>query len=321
MPWFKVDDDLSFHRKVVTSGNAAMGLWVRAGSWCAQHLTDGFVPNEMISILGTPAQRAKLVKSRLWIEVDGGCQFHEWNENGRQPTSQSVREQRSAAATRQAKWRANKSADPQVNESRNGVTEPFVTQEVTEAVTPTPTRPDPIPTSNEVGIKTRSRASRSGDATPDRFDEFWALYPNRVKKDDARKVWAAVLRKKVDPDHVLAALTRQVEAWRAEGREKKYIPHPTSWLRAGRYDDELEQGRLTLVPPHVPADPSGAFNDLRTRAAALEAARLIGVTWVEPPQRPSDTTPPQQWSRDRAVEFIDDHRAELLSALTNRKTG
>jgi len=43
MPWFKVDDTLAFHAKVVAAGNAAMGLWVRAGAHSMQQLTDGFI--------------------------------------------------------------------------------------------------------------------------------------------------------------------------------------------------------------------------------------------------------------------------------------
>lgn len=35
MPWFQVDDQLSFHAKVIAAQNPAMGLWVRAGAWPA----------------------------------------------------------------------------------------------------------------------------------------------------------------------------------------------------------------------------------------------------------------------------------------------
>ena len=52
MPWFRVDDNLGFHHKVIAAGNPAMGLWVRAGSVCASQLTDGFVPDHMIASLG-----------------------------------------------------------------------------------------------------------------------------------------------------------------------------------------------------------------------------------------------------------------------------
>lgn len=81
MPWFKVDDQLATHPKTVRAGNAAMGLWVRAGSWSAAHLTDGFVPTSALPMLGaTTKHAAQLVGARLWDEVDGGYQFHDWHE-------------------------------------------------------------------------------------------------------------------------------------------------------------------------------------------------------------------------------------------------
>lgn len=156
MPWFKVDDDLPFHRKVVAAGNAAMGLWVRAGAWSAQHLTDGFVPDHILTLLGTPAQRKKLIYVRLWVDVPGGIQFHEWNESGRQPTAKAVRIEREKAADRQRAWRAAKtgrytenSEEPQANGSSHGVSHTVShgdTHTVTNGVSngrPDPTRPDP----------------------------------------------------------------------------------------------------------------------------------------------------------------------------------
>ena len=100
MPWFKVDDTLAFHAKVVTAGNAAMGLWVRAGAWCMQQLTDGHVPNHMISVLGSTGQAKALVAAGLWIKVDDGYRFHEWDE--RQPSRDQVENDRQWNATRMA---------------------------------------------------------------------------------------------------------------------------------------------------------------------------------------------------------------------------
>ena len=51
MSWFKVDDQLAFNAKVVAAGNEAMGLWVRAGSWSAAQLTDGFIPEHMANAM------------------------------------------------------------------------------------------------------------------------------------------------------------------------------------------------------------------------------------------------------------------------------
>jgi hypothetical protein len=79
MVWFKVDDGLAFHHKALIAGNAALGLWVRAGAWCGQHETDGHVPSKVAETLGTPAQAARLVKAGLWVETDHGYLFHDWS--------------------------------------------------------------------------------------------------------------------------------------------------------------------------------------------------------------------------------------------------
>lgn len=89
MTWFKVDDNLAFHRKVVAAGNAAMGLWVRAGSWCADNLTDGHVPDGMLRQLGTRPQAEALVKAGLWVKTADGYRFHSWREY--QPTSKEAK--------------------------------------------------------------------------------------------------------------------------------------------------------------------------------------------------------------------------------------
>ncbi len=99
MPWFKVDDTLAFHTKTVAAGNAAMGLWVRAGSWSMQTLSDGFIPNENVRLLGTHGQAERLVAAGLWDRLPTGYAFHEWAQ--RQPTREHVLAERAAAAERQ----------------------------------------------------------------------------------------------------------------------------------------------------------------------------------------------------------------------------
>lgn len=106
MPWFRVDDNLGFHHKVLAAGNGAMGLWVRAGSIAASQLTDGFISTRMAATLGTSAQARKLVDVGLWDEVEGGFAFHEWAE--RQPTRAEVEAERVAARDRMKAVRARK---------------------------------------------------------------------------------------------------------------------------------------------------------------------------------------------------------------------
>ena len=295
MPWFKVDDNLAFHRKTVAAGNAAMGLWVRAGSWSAAHLTDGFVPDHMITILGSPAQRGKLVTSGLWIPVDGGCQFHGWNDKGRQPTSKSVMEDREKAAARQARHRNgtyvptvpaqgkknlattssirdNRTAvglfavdnqqlseNDQVAGSRNGVTGTLVTGVVTGAVTTTPTRPDPYLQEEELSLAPLAEVA---PLERDLFAEFWAAYPRRQDKRAGEKAWNAAIKRGVDPDHVIAAAARF--ASEQVGRERRFIKLPASWLNAGAYDNDNDAEVLDFARasggesyhPYVNPDPS-----------------------------------------------------------------
>lgn len=96
MPWFRVDDVLADHPKVIMAGNAAMGLWVRAGAWSMKHLTDGFVPEAVLPILGTAKEAEALVRVGLWVTSEGGYTFHAWE--GRQPTKDEVEDRRAKRA-------------------------------------------------------------------------------------------------------------------------------------------------------------------------------------------------------------------------------
>lgn len=72
----------------------------------------------------------------------------------------------------------------------------------------------------------------------DRFEAFWATYPRRVGKDAARRAFA---KRKVDDDllaQMLAAVSTQSasDGWTRDGG--KFIPHPSTWLNEGRWQDE-----------------------------------------------------------------------------------
>lgn len=102
MPWFKVDDQLATHPKVARAGLAAMGLWVKAGSWSAQHLTDGHIPADVLVVLGARRVHADaLVKAGLWEADSDGWRFRDWFDY--QPTaehSRDLKEKRKEAGRR-----------------------------------------------------------------------------------------------------------------------------------------------------------------------------------------------------------------------------
>ena len=43
MTWFYVDDNFSTHPKCIGISMEAVGVWTMAGTWCARHLTDGYI--------------------------------------------------------------------------------------------------------------------------------------------------------------------------------------------------------------------------------------------------------------------------------------
>lgn len=144
MAWFKVDDALAFNMKAVSAGNIALGLWVRAGSWSCQQLTDGFVPEAMVAALGGSHDEAQaLVASGLWHPVPDGFVFHDWDEY--QEPSEKVKERRAAARERMRNVRANKS---RTDTERSSEPRDLFGG---SSLNPDPTRPDPtLSTSNEV---------------------------------------------------------------------------------------------------------------------------------------------------------------------------
>lgn len=73
---------------------------------------------------------------------------------------------------------------------------------------------------------------------PNGFARFWEAYPNKVGKAAAEKAYARAVRNisGPDPPSLLLAGVERAKASRdwAEG----YIPHPTTWLNQGRWEDE-----------------------------------------------------------------------------------
>lgn len=103
MPWFYVEDNLAFHPKALDAGNAAIGLWTRAGSWSQATLTEGFIPTGMARQLGTAAEAKKLTATGLWIAKDNGYEFHQWDQ--RQQTRAQIEATREASRERQRRAR------------------------------------------------------------------------------------------------------------------------------------------------------------------------------------------------------------------------
>ena len=95
--------------------------------------------------------------------------------------------------------------------------------------------------------ETPDAAPPSGLVVPRRepFDEFWAAYPRKEGKDDALAVWRTGRSKAGRPippvGILLAAIERAKQSRDWQKDDGAFIPHPATWLRKGRWDDQPTQ--------------------------------------------------------------------------------
>ena len=101
---------------------------------------------------------------------------------------------------------------------------------------------DPIENEDPPPTPTRtSRANKKPTQKPaDGFDDWWKQYPKKVGKIDAQKAYRAAIKQGATPQILLDGLRRHNANWKTANTERRYIPNPASWLRKGRWEDELD---------------------------------------------------------------------------------
>ena len=85
---------------------------------------------------------------------------------------------------------------------------------------------------NNLGNKTNNKDQKEKD-----FNKFWATYPRKIGKAPARSAFFTALQK--------TNANKIIEAARDFGnsmqhQEKQFIPHPRTWLRQERWEDQIE---------------------------------------------------------------------------------
>jgi hypothetical protein len=125
---FQVDPDFYDHPKTTGMSDAAFSLWVRAGSFSAAKLTDGFISEDVLAhTLRTDKEVAdELARRRLWRRVKGGYRFHEWEH--RNLTKTRVEDDRKADRERKRQRRGSGTQTAGQNGNQQADT-PFVRPE------------------------------------------------------------------------------------------------------------------------------------------------------------------------------------------------
>lgn len=106
------------------------------------------------------------------------------------------------------------------------------------------------------------------EATHSAFDEFYARYPRKVGKPNARKAYAKAL-KLATHDDIMFGLSQQLASM--EAKDKQFIPHPATWLNREGWADEPEE------PTSKAGNGAGsASQPNEARSRAMRAAESYG---------------------------------------------
>lgn len=138
---------------------------------------------------------------------------------------------------------------------------------------------------NLTEFKRRESNGREENPEPARradglFDLFWAAYPKKKSKDDARRAW----HKRRPDDALLAVMLRAIERqqhspdWQREGG--RFVPHPATWLNDGRWMDEVQvdvPAGEVLGPKLIAANGSSVGHRARARTPTAESNRPIFI--------------------------------------------
>lgn len=107
----------------------------------------------------------------------------------------------------------------------------------------------------------------------DDFDSFWALYPKKVAKADARKAWAQTKDIRPELTNLLTAITAacKTEAWMKLGG--LFIPYPASYLRGERWDD-IHEVTLPNVVNEKPWHETATGIELKGKELGLDPSQF-----------------------------------------------
>ena len=270
--WFKVDDGFHSSRKLLSIPKrhrlAAAGLWVVAGSWCGQQLTNGRVPDYMLKEWGaTPATVQALVDSGLWeVESDANV-FYKWHEY--QPSKQDVDAERATSRERMRNLRARRKQGKPLDSGDES--EPFartVTNGSENVPNPDPTRPDPTRP-----IDTSAKALGDYAAEPEPiFDEPKTENPEpEIIQENAGSIISQWIESQGQrpPGRVIGQLSREIKNLLDEGHPYEEVLSATqAWSKKALHPSTLASVLHEVRNP-------------RTMTAGAEQRLQVGLDLVQ----------------------------------------
>ena len=140
MSWFRLDDKFHSNQKVIAARNAAVGLYVRCGTWSADQGTEGRIPSHVALMFGTKAEIARVSAAGLWQPTDYGYLIRDYLEYNLSNDEVGERREKRAEAGRAGGIKSGESrrSKREASASDSG-------KQIEANTNPDPTRPDQTP--------------------------------------------------------------------------------------------------------------------------------------------------------------------------------
>jgi hypothetical protein len=252
MAWVKLDDQFFRHPKVLAAGRDARDLYMVGLCYCAQGLTDGFIPSQAVRVLAAeaeidtgPASAARLVDVGLWEPIDGGYAIHDYHEY--QPSKERVlatREARAEAGSRGGKQKASNLLEQNASKT---LANPKQKSAPYPSRTPSRTQEDPKPEEETPPLPPEPVAPPDGGGRvrdisdlpavhASRFDAFWEAYPKKVGKKSCQVWWG----KRRPSAELTQTILDSIEAHKhGDQWQRNFVKDPIRWLQEERWTDEI----------------------------------------------------------------------------------
>lgn len=242
LPRFALDCGFWRTRRYAGASPAVVGLQTAAVSYCHEHGSDGWIPDDgLATSLGFKEREvAKLVpemlRRNIWRPADDGG-FEVVGYLDHNPSRAQVKEDRQKRSDAGAKGNHDR-----WHENRVVIGCPFCPMQGSQVRSESESVSDPTRESQEKTREDERREEHRISESDASFAAFWEAYPRKEGKIAAEKAWPKAT-KAADGDHERIVLGAKRFAT-DPNRTAEFTPHPTTWLNAGRWDDEPLPARL-----------------------------------------------------------------------------
>lgn len=234
MSWVKLSTSILTDPDLGALTDAAFRAYIRTLAYCGEHLTDGAVSHKAIRTLFIGDDVAtELVTEGLWSVTADGYEVRNYlayqqSREQVEASRESDRARKTEARKAAAEKRAAKASAQESARTPDGL--------------PTESAQSPLAEEKRREEKRSEENNHLARPKPERtcadFDDWWGVYPRKVGKQKAEKAYGVARRNGVTPEQLHDGLVASVAQWRRERRPPDKVPHPTTWLNEGRWDDD-----------------------------------------------------------------------------------